>query len=80
MYLTEHLDFNRTRDHPSFLLWEERDLSFDWNKGNTREKQMNITLTGKGGREGGMGGGGGGREGEGKEGVMRCGHACCRAE
>ena len=54
MYLTEHLDFNRTRDHPSFLLWEERDLTFDWNKGNTREKQVNITLTGKEGKEVGM--------------------------
>jgi hypothetical protein len=30
VYLTEHPDFNRTRDHPKFLLWEEHDLTFAW--------------------------------------------------
>jgi hypothetical protein len=68
--LTEHRDFDRRRDHPKFLLWEERGLAFDWAEGNSRKKEMNITLTGvERGREGGRGGGrGGGREGGGSRG------------
>ncbi|TFJ84949.1 hypothetical protein NSK_003977 [Nannochloropsis salina CCMP1776] len=45
VYLTEHRDFDRRRDHPKFLLWEERGLAFDWAEGNSRKKEMNITLT-----------------------------------
>jgi len=66
VYLTEYPDFDRPRDHPSFLLWEERGLTFDWSKGNTREKRMNVSLTGEGGTEGGTEGRREGRREEGR--------------
>ena len=52
--MTEYEEFNRTRDHPKFLLWHERGLAFDWAAGKQASTHPPTPPT--------FGQGGGGRE------------------
>lgn len=44
VYLTEKEEFDWDRDRSS-LLWSQDGLTFDWEPSNTREVELNVTLT-----------------------------------